>query len=222
MASETFTFIETDKDLTKHGYHDYVEIQSAKVADVDLQFCSRLRTEYPEYIVTTVPVSNVDLILFADLGYASYEIDVNHDSVSRWRGYIPPPPTGGEGALGELINYARYKYTFGAEYFILYYVRIGIYAYQYILKEPRKDGETPNTSSLLTDKLVKAAGDVIYKLEPGIFVFDGYWYKDKSLYDEVQKSTWDKVILDPKMKDALTEVTEKFFDSTVFTTSECC
>ena len=212
-TSEAFTFIETTKDLAKDGFHDYVDILSAKIADVDLQFSSRLRSEYPELIVTTVPGGNIDLILFANLGYASYEIDVNKDNVSRWRGYVPPPAKGGQGYLGEVINYAKYKYKFGDEYFIMYYVKFGYSVYQYILKEPRKDGETPNTNSVFTDKLLKAAGDVLYKQEPGIFVFDGYWYKDRNLYQEVQKSSWDKVILDEKMKTALTEVSERFFDS---------
>ena len=99
----------TTKDLAKDGYGDYVDILSAKSADVDLQFSSRLRKEYPEMIVTTVPGSNIDLILFANLGYASYELEVNDDNVSRWRGYIGPGPRGGEGYLGEIINYARYK-----------------------------------------------------------------------------------------------------------------
>ena len=212
-SNEAFTFIETTKELAKDGFHDYVDILSAKVADVDLQFSSRLRSEYPELIVTTVPGSNIDLILFANLGYASYEIDVNKDNVSRWRGYVPPPAKGGQGFLGEVINYAKYKYKFGDEYYILYHVKFGYSVYQYILKEPREDGETPNTNSAFTDKLLKAAGDVLYKQEPGVFVFDGYWYKDKQLYQEVQKSSWDKVILDEKMKTVLTEVSERFFDS---------
>ena len=214
-SSEPFTFVESTKDLTKEGFGDYVDILSAKVADVDIQFCSRLRSEYPELIVTTVPSTNIDLILFANLGYASYEIDIKNDSVSRWRGYVPPDAKGRPGFMGEIINYARYTYKFGEEYFILYYVKFGYSALQYVVKEPRGDDETPNTNSSITDNLLKAAGDVLYKelQQPGIFVYDGYWYKDKQLYDEVQKSTWDKVILDPAMKQDLTEVSEKFFDS---------
>ena len=212
-SSEPFTFVETTKDITKEGFESYVDILSAKVADVDIQFSSRLRSEYPEMILTTIPRSNIDLILFADLGYAFCEIDIKSDTVSRWRGYIPPDVKGNPGFLGEIINYARYKYKFGDEYFILYYVKFGYTALQYVLKEPRAGGETPNTTSSFTDKLIKAAGDVLYKQSKGIYVFDGYWYKDKKLYDQVQDSTWDKVILDENMKKDLTEVSEKFFDS---------
>ncbi|KAJ9611380.1 hypothetical protein H2200_004564 [Cladophialophora chaetospira] len=212
--SEPFTFIEATKDVTKEGFDNYVDILSAKVADVDLQFNSRLRAQYPEMIVTTVPGGNIDLILFADLGHAQYEIDIEHDSVSRWRGFVPPDVRdGGEGYLGEIISYAKYKYTFGAEYFILYRVKFGYSLLQYILKEPRGHGENPNTHSSETDKLIKAAGDVLYKQKPGIYVYDRYWSKDHALYEEVQNSTWDKVILDENMKKSLVEVSGKFFDS---------
>jgi transitional endoplasmic reticulum ATPase len=212
-SSESFTFVESTKDLTKEGFHDYVDILSARVADVDIQFSSRLRSEYPEMIVTTVPGSNIDLIFFANLGHASYELEIKNDSISRWRGYVPPDPRGGQGFLGEIINYARYNYKFGEEYFIMYYVKFGFSVLQYVLKEPRGTGENPNTHSSFTDKLLKAAGDLLYKQSPGIFVFDNYWYKDKELYEQVQKSTWDKVILDPDMKKDLTQVSERFFDS---------
>ena len=213
-SSEPFTFVESTKDLSKEGFHDYVDILSAKVADVDIQFSSRLRSEYPELIVTTVPSSNINLILFANLGYAFYEIDLKNDSISRWRGYVPPDTRkGGPGYLGEIINYARYSYKFGDEFFVMYYVKFGYNVIQYILKEPRGGKESPNTNSSFTDKLLKAAGDVLYKQQPGVYVYDGYWYKDRQLYEEVQKSTWDKVILDEDMKQDLTEVSEKFFDS---------
>lgn len=212
--SEPFTFVEGVKDVANEGFNDYVDILSARVADVDIQFSSRLRAQYPEMIVTTVPSGNLNLIYFADLGHAHYETDIEHDTLSRWRGFIPPNPRrGGEGYLGEVINYAKYKYQFGAEYFILYYVKFGYTVLQYILKEPRGDGETPNTHSSETDKLLKAAGDILYKQEPGIFVYDRVWIKDPALLKEVQKMTWDKIILDEEMKKSLVQVSEKFFDS---------
>ena len=213
MASEPFTFVESTNDLSKEGFNDYVDILSAKVADVDIQFSSRIRNEFPEMIITTVPASNLDLILFANLGQAFYELDIENDSISRWRGFVPPDPKGAPGFLGEIINYARYNYKWGEEYFIIFYVKFGYTVLQYVLKEPRGSEEGPNTTSSVTDRLLKAAGDVLYKQSPGIFVYDGYWYKDKQLYEEVQKMSWDKVILDQGMKDDLTEVSEKFFDS---------
>ena len=83
MSSEPFTFVESTRDLPKEGFNDYVDILSARVADVDIQFSARLRNEFPKMVVTTVPASSVDLILFANLGQAFYELDTENDSISR-------------------------------------------------------------------------------------------------------------------------------------------
>lgn len=220
---EPFTFVESVQDTFNDSFNDYVDILSAKVADTDLQFGSRLRAKYPEMIVTTVPGGNLNLIYFADLGYAHYESDSEHDTLVRWRGFVPPDTRrGGEGHLAEVITYAKYKYKFGGEYFILYHVKFGFSTIQYILKEPRGQGENQNTHSSETDKLLKAAGDVLYKQQPGIFVYDRGWRKDAALLKEVQKTTWDKVILDEKMKESLVQVSGKFFDSECQVVQEGC
>lgn len=38
-------------------------------------------------------------------------------------------------------------------------------------------------------------------------------YRSHTLWEQVQKASWDKVILDPEFKKSLTDVSEKFFDS---------
>lgn len=42
---------------------------------------------------------------------------------------------------------------------------------------------------------------------------DGYWMSNAALYNEVQKTTWDDVILDEAMKKTLTGTVLRFFDS---------
>ena len=213
--SEPFTFVEATTNIAKEGFTDYVDITSAKAVNVDVQFTARLRAQHPELTLTSVPASNLNLIRFADLGYAYYELDLEHDTASRLRGYIPPGPKGEPSFLAEVIQYAKYNYKFGDEYFIIYWVLSGFVPVQYILKEPRADGETPNTNSVLTDKLLQAAGDALYAStrQPGIWVYDRYWSKSLDMYEEVQKSTWVKVILDENTKKSLTEVSDRFFDS---------
>jgi transitional endoplasmic reticulum ATPase len=213
--SEPFTFVEATTDLAKDGYSDYVDILSAKAPSVDVQFSARLRKEHPELTLTKVPANNLNLILFARLGYASAEIDLEHDTAISMRGYVRPGPKGEPSGLGEAIQYAKYNYKFGDEYFLIYWVQIGYVPVQYVLKEPRGHDETPSTGSAVTDRLLKAAGDAIFASDrqSGIWVYDRYWSKSIPLYNEVEKATWDKVILDEKMKESLTQVTEKFFDS---------
>jgi SpoVK/Ycf46/Vps4 family AAA+-type ATPase len=83
---------------------------------------------------------------------------------------------------------------------------------QYILKEPR-GSETVTSHSSIVDSLLVTIGAWLTKEEPAIYVFDGYWTRSTKLWQEVKKAKWEDVILDPKMKKALTEVATKFFDS---------
>jgi transitional endoplasmic reticulum ATPase len=104
-SSEPFTFVEATTDIAKESYNDYVDILSAKAVSVDVQFSARLRKEHPELTLTAVPVTNLNLIRFANLGYASYELDLQHDKASRLRGYIPPGAKGEPSFLAEAIQY---------------------------------------------------------------------------------------------------------------------
>lgn len=83
---------------------------------------------------------------------------------------------------------------------------------QYILKEPR-GGEKILSHSRITDALISAVGNWS-SIEPdALYVFDRYWTRSTALWKEVQKASWDKVILDPKMKKELVEVCDRFFNS---------
>ena len=83
---------------------------------------------------------------------------------------------------------------------------------QYVLKERRGNEDILGPSNL-TDKLILAMGDWVSSIENVVWVYDGYWRRDSQLWNEVQKASWDKVILDENMKKELTGVANKFFDS---------
>lgn len=83
---------------------------------------------------------------------------------------------------------------------------------QYILKEPIGD-ETTTSHSSVVDRLLSTIGAWLIKEEPAIYVYDGGWTRSTKLWDEVKKAKWEDVILNPKMKKALTEVANKFFDN---------
>ena len=87
----------------------------------------------------------------------------------------------------------------------------GFETLQYILKEPA-EGENTMSTNLATDRLIynigQWANDSKY-----IFVYDNFWTKSRSLFDEVQKASWQDVILNEDMKRMLTDLIHKFFDS---------
>ena len=211
-ASEAFTIIEDDGSHSPRLFDDYQKGTSGKMTDLDVQLATALREKHPGLIVTSVPSLNCNLLQFAAAGFATADLDEDSEPVLRWRGFVGPSHRGGSGFLADNIFFAKYHYKWNNEDFILYTVRIGYGSVQYILKEPRGN-ETPSSHSIVTDALLTSIGAWLTEEIPAIYVFDGYWARSTKLWEEVEKASWDDVILDPKMKRALTEVSGKFFDS---------
>ena len=164
-------------------------------------------------IVTAIPTYNCPLREFAANGFASCELDTKTDSFASWRGYVPPTRRAGSGGIGEAISFAKYHYKWNNEDFILYTVLLyaaGIV--QYVLKE-RRDSEDTLGPSKAVDALIQAIGDWRSSIVDVIWVYDNYWRPSRELWEEVQKASWDNVILDESMKKELTDVAHKFFDS---------
>lgn len=72
---------------------------------------------------------------------------------------------------------------------------------QYILS-PKEDDLTG---------LIRAASIFDQKIYKGIWVYDGYWDSNHELWLEVQKASWDDVILDPGFKKTVIGDVEGFF-----------
>ncbi|KAF1974094.1 P-loop containing nucleoside triphosphate hydrolase protein [Bimuria novae-zelandiae CBS 107.79] len=212
-ASEDFTFIDNDGPHNPPQlFPDYKEMVNGKGFDPDVQILTALREKHPELIVTAVPTRNLNLLQFSAAGYAQAELDEDTEPVIRWTGFIGPSHRGGSGQLGDAVFYGKYNYTWNHERFILYTVVIGLLHIQYILKEPQ-GSETTTSHSSVVDRLLATIGAWLIKEEPAIYVYDGDWMRSTKLWDEVKKAKWEDVILDPKMKKALTEVANKFFDN---------
>jgi hypothetical protein len=214
-TGDDFTFVESEGmqgSKPRKLFDDYQSFTSGKVTDLDTQIVTALRAKNPELTVTTVPGNNCNLLQFAAAGFAQAELDNDAEPIVRWRGFIGPAHRGGQGFLADSIFYARYNYTWNTENFVLYTVRVGYSSLQYILKETRGD-ETPLSNSSVVSSLLATIGAWLIQEEPAIYVYDRYWTRSTKLWEEVKKAKWDDVILDPKMKKALTEVAEKFFDS---------
>ncbi|KAK9413905.1 putative P-loop containing nucleoside triphosphate hydrolase protein [Seiridium unicorne] len=209
---EPFTFVTGTESSPPEFFDPYLDRTSAKVADLQTHLLTDLRTQYPELIVTITPSGNVNLLQFAAAGYAQADLDMDDEPIVRWRGYAAPRTRHGKGSLAESRFFAKYRYSWNNEHFILYTIIVGLQQLQYILKEPRGD-ETTLSNSAITDKLILTIGEWYSVDEDFIYVYDGYWSASKALFEQVRKASWDKVILDPKMKKDLTDVSGKFFDS---------
>ncbi|KAI9728352.1 MAG: hypothetical protein M1828_003752 [Chrysothrix sp. TS-e1954] len=199
---------------SKAIYPDFEDASSGRVADLDVQLTKFLRTHYPDLTLTTVPAQNVPLLAFAGLGNAIAELDTKTDSVHKWRGYYRSSGRDGAEGLADAVFFAKYHYKWGYEDFIMYTVAIPYQGtLQYVLKEPAKS-EDALSNCAKTDALIKACVKAFSGNDDEyIYVFDGYWTRSKELWEQVRSASWDNVILDQKMKDALVKVSTTFFDS---------
>ena len=78
-------------------------------------------------ICRVIPAGNVNLLAFAAAGFAQAELDVDDEPIIRWRGYSPPRTRHGSGSLAESRFFAKYRYKWNNEDFILYSVIVGIF-----------------------------------------------------------------------------------------------
>lgn len=206
-----------DYMLVGTAHHDTVfsefqEIGSGKHVDMDAQLMSSIRHHHPQMTVTVIPSDYANLAGYAAAGYACAELDTSSDSLLRWRFYQPAAIRSGNGRLLDAYFFVRYKYTWRNIEFIVYTIQEGLIELNYILFPP-DDDETVLSHSKVTDALLQAIGEVQFAVEGSILVYDGYWTRSRALYEEVQKASWDDVILDKKMKKTLTKTVAGFFDS---------
>jgi len=206
-VSEPFTLVEESSDITLND--KFQELLSAKTADHDVQYVARLRKQYPELTVTAVPVNNCNLLAFAASGHALAELENEpEEPIASWRGWVPALGQGETGRIGQTTFFAKYHYKWSSQDFVFYVVG-GI---QYVLKEPEEGCSTLSPSKLV-DALIAAAGTWQFADQEVIWVFDSYWQRSKALFEQVRKAEWENVILDPKQKAAVQDVSAKFFDS---------
>lgn len=191
----------------------YEDLNSNTSSNLNISLISALRKQYPELNVTVIVQQSVWLLGFAAAGNATADLDIDDESIYRIRSFATD--TSGRQNPGKISGFklfAKYRYKWLSEGFIVYTIQVGYAVLQYILKEPG-EGETTLTHCKVTDELIKAAGDWMAPDDKYIFVYDGGWVRSKSLWEEVQKAKWEDVILDDAMKKAVTEITTKFFDS---------
>jgi transitional endoplasmic reticulum ATPase len=190
----------------KHGNAQRIQSQSV--------FSKALKEQYPRLEVVILMTFNVDLLGFAGAGHAGVTLVEEKDSplpakLSQ-RVYLPPASRvdGGAGALVESFSFGKFLYRYDGHEFILYLTKssegINFPAAEYYLLTPTR---------VQADGLIREAGRWTQELHNEIWVFDmGYWQKNAELYRSVQKASWDAVILDPKMKQALIDDHLSFFN----------
>ena len=193
--------------------------------NTDVLICEALRKQYPSLSLTVSLTYNCPLMTYAAAGFAT-AVPLTDDSSPlgnslKWRLWAPPARrTGGaQGRLADLVQYGKYLYKYRQSpgmkenEFIIYVVS-------------GRDGTSPfgqqNNTYILSsasekpavDALLKASASWMLELHHEVLVFDnGFWQKSRELWESVQKSSWDDVILDPQMKRDIIGDVDSFFAS---------
>lgn len=202
-------------DATREYFHH----SSAKRINTDIVLVEALRSQYRNLDLVIVPTRATSLLAYASAGHATATPldDAVNDAVYgqqiAWRQYIPPARRldTAPGLFAEHVIFGKYRYTWNQQDFILYVAsgRDGSESFpdvhnQYIL--------TSDADKL--DDLIKEAtlwGQALYN---EVWVFDqGWWQKSRELWESVQKSRWEDVILDKEMKQQIISDVENFFDN---------
>lgn len=199
-------------------YNSFYDNSTAPRTNTNVILNTALRKKYPNLHLTISPTYSSNLLSFAAAGHASARPVSTSEEIGstslptdlKWRSYIPPPArvSSSPGILIDNVKFGRYVYTWCESEYILYNVVGAHNAYDeeltYIL----------GPSAAANDALLLAACSYWNELHDEILVFNnGYWSKNHKLWQEVQKSSWDDVILAEEMKKSIKGEMEKFFGS---------
>ncbi|TGO23229.1 hypothetical protein BPAE_0139g00060 [Botrytis paeoniae] len=223
-ASSTEFKLETiDELISNRVAGNHIEVfngwkvqHGAQATSVPLTFIENLKKHYPDYHVMQTNSDKCDLMGYADAGFAKYE---RSDEIANWtvQTYHAPgsrlankPKT-----VVEHVKFGRWGYVWEKMEYIVYQAQydhpagFGTLKLQFILTDKEED---PSAESI--NALVLAASAWTVELHEEIYVFDSQeWVKDKNLYESVQGSSWDEVILNKRMKTNLIADVEGFFNN---------
>lgn len=208
-----------------HGGHygddtmrEYFHHSSGQRVNTDIVLVQALRTQYKNLDLVVVPTRGADLLAYASAGHATVTPlqdaikDPVYGAPITWRQYLPPARRldSSPGVFAENIIFGKFLYSWKGQELIVYVAsgRDGVESYpevdnQYIL--------TKDTHKL--DELIKEATLWSQELYNEVWVFDqGWWQKSRELWEAVQKSRWEDVILEEGMKKQIISDVENFFD----------
>lgn len=188
--------------------------------DPSISMARILRQSHSNHFVTRIDSSSCDLEGYAAAGYASWTVE-NFDAYHAEREFSSPGPRVRKqdaGALNDTVHFGRARYEWHGKNFIVYTSMF----VEHLLRGPQPvsfivapcgdkmvDGRHSDVEALLL-----ACGRWTKELHEEMFVFDqAQWSKSKGLYNSVQSSSWDDVILDPNTKAKLLGDIQGFFDN---------
>ena len=190
----------------------------SRVATV-VPLSNSLRERHPDHHLTVIETRTCNLLGFAKAGKAVVEPDQKTGLTLRT--FIPPVTKidGAEGILGTEVVFAKMTYRWQSIDFLVYLSegvtdgKFGLQFYTFILCKAADGDNAKEAAALITDRLILEASKWTLELHDEIWIFDQLtWQKSSELWRSAQEASWDDVILDEEMKEALRDDVEGFFD----------
>ena len=197
------------QDTTARTFYEH---SAGQRVNTDAVVVEALRRDYPKYHLTVIPLFSCNLLDFAAAGNAvAAPIDDAKDRL-LWKQYVPALRRldGLNDGLRDIIHFAKYILEWQNREFVLYVVdgRDGTGPYPQVVNQYLLSAGVDATNRLLIE-----AGRWTNELKDEILVYDGgRWQKSHELWESVQNSDWDSVILDPDMKRTIIRDVDQFFN----------
>ncbi|KAH7126869.1 P-loop containing nucleoside triphosphate hydrolase protein [Dendryphion nanum] len=213
MTGNSFSVHAHEDQTSREFFHH----SSAQRINTDVVLVESLRRQYPNLDLIAVPEGALNLIAYASAGFATaIPLEDTKDPVYgaplTWRYFAPPSRRldNSSGGFVERVLFGKWIYKWEGTEFLLYVAngRDGGNAYPELTMNYLLTSETGKA-----DNLIKEATLWGQELHNEVWVFDqGWWQKSRDLYDSIQRSKWEDVILDEDMKKAIISDVEGFYD----------
>jgi transitional endoplasmic reticulum ATPase len=178
-----------------------------------------IRRNHPNHLLSVNPSRLCDLLAF---GRTRDDVKVSpHGNIGlKERIFMPPARRYNDengGRFMEEVKFGCYDYVFKGTQFLLYVVD-GVdgmfnYKFNYLLIKEESTSESKASPQALSDELVELATEWAQGLHNEVLVFDqGFWQKNTELWENIQKSEWEDVILEDAKKEAIIDDVIGFFD----------
>jgi transitional endoplasmic reticulum ATPase len=210
--------METD-NLHKRALELWQEHTSAQRLETDFATQNLLGKAYPAHHVVRTSPKLSDLLAFAKAGHAAAQtlLEGGQDAARVYR--APKSRVEGEaGKVEDATAFGRWDYVWEGARFIVYemaYIDRFATAQRvlYVLHpsiDPPRPGQP--TAAMLIDQLLLRSGQWSAEAHQQIWVFDNArWAKDKALWESVQETSWEDVIVSPAVRQRLNHDVYRFF-----------
>lgn len=213
LRPSTSTSTVTSNSSRDGVYKEFYNNSTAPRINSDVVLVNAIRKQYPSLHLTITPSYTCNFLKYAAAGHASATpIDADSSSIEnlKHRQYLAPAKRmdGASGVLYDSVQFGKWMYKWEAKEYILYTIIGSDGPY----KEPMSYilGSTP----VENDELMLAACRWQNSVHNSVLVFDsGYWQYSSELWQSIQTSNWEDVILDVDMKKSIIGEVTKFFDS---------